>query len=100
MAKIAILTVGYSKFALPAKANVGAILAVLSQAEPVEYDYIGDQKLYFPETSRHRGEISVDYIDEKQLRAEKPRRPAAAPEVVVTPALNGSRRLALPGGQP
>lgn len=87
MTKIPILTIGYFRFALPAKSNIAVILQSLSASEAVDYTYEGTEKVYFPETGRHRSEIAIEYIDAKQLRAEAPRRPKddADDAVVVTP---------------
>ena len=102
MSKIPILSVGYCKFALPARADVAAVLKVLSQAESVEFDYIGSEKIYYPDhASRGARDIGVEYVDDSYFRAAKPSKKAAGDTSgeVVTPALNGRTPLAIEGGR-
>lgn len=102
MGKIPILTIGYSHFALPPKSDVAVLLKTLSQAEAVNYTYDGSKKVFFPESpNRHAHEIAVEYVDERQLLPEEPRksRQDDVPEAVVSPRrLTAAKPLLMEGG--
>lgn len=75
MAKIAILKVGGSEFALPPKIDAGKILAALSQAEHVNSRGYGEKEIFFPagEFGHYSGRIELRYVDARQIRPCAPK---------------------------
>ena len=99
MAKIAILIVGYQRFALSPKTSVAAVLTALQTSEPVEYDYQSEthQKVYFPDPRRDI-HIGIEFVDSSQLRSARPGCVPAARPVQIPPALH-SGQLTLPASR-
>jgi len=73
MPKIAILTIGFTKFALPPKVDAAKLLAALSQGEQVKHTYHHDKEVYFPANhDRYERELSLAYVDARQLLPRDP----------------------------
>ena len=77
MSKIPVLKIGYMAFAVSPKANISAVLTALQNAQRVDYDYVkGEGMVYFPQYDDTT--ISVEYVDQRQLRPSDPRKEAKA----------------------
>lgn len=73
MPKLAILTIGFTKFAVPPKVDAARLLAALSQCEQVKQAWRNDKEVYFPANQdRYERELSVAYIDTRQLLPRDP----------------------------
>ncbi|WP_221029938.1 hypothetical protein [Actomonas aquatica] len=75
MSKIAIITIGWSKFALPPKVDAAKILQALSSAEAVSSVGYGRNVVWFPtpEDELSRGALTLEYVDSRKMRPSKPR---------------------------
>lgn len=75
MPKIAIITIGWVKFALPPKVDAAKLLAALSQAEPVKSSGYGKDEVWFPApvTEHDLTDLNLAYIDSRQMRPSAPK---------------------------
>lgn len=54
-----ILSLGHTDYLLPAKCNVNALLAILSEIKEVRYDWKGDSKTYVVQPDARKIEITL-----------------------------------------
>ena len=63
-----LLSIGYSRFILPANTNVNAVIAALQKATPVREDYRDGKCLYYPEAREGRMvNISIQLVPDDSV---------------------------------
>ncbi len=77
MPKIAILTIGFTRFAVPPKVDAAKLLSALSQCEQVKHAYHGNKEVDFPASDSTRAdlyerEMHLAYVDSRQLLPRNP----------------------------
>lgn len=75
MSKVAVITIGFFKYALPPKVDAAKLLAALSQAELVKSTYEEDHgEVFFPaEKDDHHSRLELSYVDAKKFVKSDPR---------------------------